>query len=125
MWFWWFILICDLLVPLLMVVCGILMWKRCPKRINGWLGYRTFRSMMNMDTWTFAHGFCGRLWWRIGWILLISTVLLHLPFYKSEEDTLGVICLFCTVIQLVVLILPVFFTERALKKRFTDHGTRR
>ena len=125
MWFWWFILICDLLVPLLMVICGILMWKRCPKRINGWLGYRTPRSMMNMDTWTFAHEFCGRLWWRIGWILLISTVLLHLPFYKSEEDTLGVVCLFSTVIQLVVLILPVFFTERALKKTFTDHGTRR
>ena len=57
--------------------------------------------------------------------MLIPTVLLHLPFYKSEEDTLGVICLFCTVIQLVVLILPVFFTERALKKTFTDHGTRR
>ena len=44
MWFWWFMLICDLLIPITMVVAGRMMWKHCPKHINGMFGYRTTRS---------------------------------------------------------------------------------
>ena len=49
MWFWWFMLICDLIIPVVMVISGRMMWKHCPKHINGMLGYRTTRSMKNMD----------------------------------------------------------------------------
>ena len=77
---WWFILICDLLIPIVMILAGIIMWKHAPKQINGLLGYRTTRSMKNMDTWKFAHDHCGRLWWKIGLILLIATIPAHLPF---------------------------------------------
>lgn len=31
MWFWWFILVCDLIVPVMMVISGRMMWKRPPK----------------------------------------------------------------------------------------------
>ena len=34
MWFWWFMLICDLLIPITMLIGGRMMWKHCPKRIN-------------------------------------------------------------------------------------------
>ena len=47
------------------------MWKHCPKHINGMLGYRTTRSMKNMDTWKFAHDYCGKLWWKIGWVMIL------------------------------------------------------
>ena len=47
MWFWWFMLICDLIIPV--VIGGRMMWKHCPKHINGMSGYRTIRSMKNMD----------------------------------------------------------------------------
>ena len=53
--FWWFILMCDLLLPITLLIAGKMMWKHCPKQINGVLGYRTARSMKNMDTWRFAH----------------------------------------------------------------------
>lgn len=66
MWFWWFLFCCDLLVPVTMIVSGRIMWKHPPKNINGLMGYRTSRSMKNMDTWLFAHDYCGRLWWKIG-----------------------------------------------------------
>ena len=51
MCFWWFMLICDMIIPIVMVIVGRMMWKHCPKHINGMLGYRTTRSMKNMDTW--------------------------------------------------------------------------
>lgn len=45
MWFWWFILICDCIIPVLMIIAGRMMWKHCPKKINGIVGYRTKMSM--------------------------------------------------------------------------------
>ena len=122
---WWFILICDLLIPIVMILAGIIMWKHAPKQINGLLGYRTTRSMKNMDTWKFAHDHCGRLWWKIGLILLIATIPAHLPFYHSSDDTLSALSLIVTGVQLVVLIASVFPTEKALKKTFHDDGTRK
>ena len=123
--FWWIILLCDLLVPTIMLVGGLIMVKHCPKRINGWLGYRTTRSMKNMDTWKFAHEYCGRLWWKVGLLSFILTVLVHLPFYGSNEDTIGTVSLVVVLVQVIVLLVPVFPTESALQKTFNDDGTRR
>ncbi|MGN0311672.1 MAG: SdpI family protein, partial [Lachnospiraceae bacterium] len=81
MWFWWLMLCCDVLMPVFMIIAGRMMWKRPPKTINGTVGYRSSRSMMNMDTWNFAHDYCGRLWWKIGWIMLVPSILIHIPLY--------------------------------------------
>jgi len=40
-----FMPVSDLLIPLVMVICGRYMWKHCPKNINGLVGYRTARSV--------------------------------------------------------------------------------
>ncbi len=125
MWFWWFMLICDLLIPVIMIIAGRMMWKHCPKNINVVLGYRTTRSMKNMDTWRFAHDYCGRLWWKIGLIMLIPSVLIHIPFYHSNENMIGIVGIILITIQCIVLIVSIFPTEAALKKTFFDDGTRR
>lgn len=125
MCFWLFMLICDLLVPIIMIVGGRIMWKHCPKHINGIYGYRTTRSMKNMDTWKFAHAYCGRLWWKLGVIMLIPSVLIHIPFYQSNEKTIGLIGGILITIQCIVLIMAIFPTESALKRTFNDDGTRR
>lgn len=89
MCFWWFMLLCDLLIPTVMMLAGYMMRKHCPKQINRVVGYRTARSMKNMDTWKFAHDYCGRLWQRIGAFLLPLSVLIHIPFYRSDVKTIG------------------------------------
>ena len=69
MGFWLMMLICDLSVPLIMIFGGLMMYRHPPKKINGVYGYRTSRSMKNMQTWRFAHRCCGRLWQRLAMIL--------------------------------------------------------
>ena len=64
MWFWYFMFVSNLLTPLLMIVIGHIMWKHSPQNINTIFGYRTKRSMKNMDTWKFAHEYCGKLCWQ-------------------------------------------------------------
>lgn len=125
MWFWWFMFCCDILIPITMIVCGRMMWKHCPKNINGLMGYRTSRSMKNMDTWKFAHEYCGKLWWKIGWITLIPSIIVHIPFYGTDDNTIGVVGGILATIQVIILIASNFPTERALKRNFTDDGIRR
>lgn len=125
MWFWWFMFGCNLLVPLIQIIVGKVMWKHCPDNINWIYGYRTSRSMKNMETWRFAHDHCGRTWWKTGWIMLILSIIVQIPFYGGSEDAVGILGMIICTIQLIVLIASCLMTERALKKSFYDDGTRR
>lgn len=125
MWFWWFLFGCDLLIPILMIIGGRMMWKHPPKNINGFMGYRTTRSMKNMDTWKFAHEYSGKLWWKLGWIILLPSILVHIPFYNSTDDEISVISLIVASVQIIVLIGSIYPTERALKNTFTESGLRK
>ena len=44
MWFYIMMFICNLLIPILMLICGFFMSKYPPKEINGIIGYRTTMS---------------------------------------------------------------------------------
>ena len=120
MLFWWFMLICDLIVPIVMIIGGRMMWKHCPKSINGIVGYRTHRSMKNMDTWKFAHEYCGKLWWKIGWFVIVLSVLIHIPLYHSDKNTIGIAGGILMTMQCIVLMVSICLTEKALKKHFHD-----
>lgn len=125
MWFWIFMFICDLIIPLLMILFGRIMLKHPPKNINGIYGYRTSMSMKNMDTWNFAHRVCGALWWRIGWVMLVLSALIQLLFINKGVKTVGVMGgILCTV-QCVILILSIIPVEKALKGNFHRDGTRK
>ena len=125
MGFWWYMLFCNLLIPIIITIGGIVMHKNGPKKINSLYGYRTTRSMKNMDTWKFANEYCGRLMWIIGIVTMVPSGLIMIPFYGSSEDTIGFVGLVVSGIQVVTLILSIIPTELALKKNFNDDGTRR
>ena len=68
--------------------------------------------------WKFAHDYCGKLWWKIGWIMIIPSVLIHIPLYHSDENTIGAAGVILVTIQCFIMIVAIFPTERALKKTF-------
>lgn len=125
MWFWWFMLICDLLVPACMIGGGILMLKRPPKKINGIFGYRTAMSMKNTDTWKFAHDYAGRLWWKIGLITAVPAFIVHIPFYNSSEEAVGILGIIVMTIECIILVASIFPVKNALNKAFNPDGTRK
>jgi uncharacterized membrane protein len=123
--FWWIMLAFDLLIPLVMMISGWMMWKHCPKRINWFYGYRTALSMKNMDTWRFAHDYCGKSWLKMGLIMLLPSILLSIPFYHTSVARIGILGLVVNAVQLVVLFVSVYRTERALKRTFFSDGRRK
>lgn len=125
MWFWWFLFVCNLLIPVCMILGGRMMWKHCPKEINGMLGYRTRRSIRNPDTWRFAHDFCGRLWWKVGWVMLWVTVAAQILFFGSSEEVFSIVGSVISMAQCMILIGSIFPVERALKRTFYEDGNRK
>lgn len=125
MGFWICMFICNSIIPILMLVFGRIMWKHTPKEINDIYGYRTSRSMKNMDTWKFAHECSGKLWWKWGWMMLMVSVLVQLPFMKESDNVVGILSLVICTIQCVVLVLSIVPVENALKKTFDENGNRR
>lgn len=109
------------LVPLLMAVFGWLMLHHCPKTINHLVGYRTRRSMVSNDTWVFAHHYCGRQWYLIGLSMAGITFDIYLPFTAKAPEFYDHAYMIVLWIQLAVMIIPVFFTEKALKEQFPEN----
>lgn len=111
-------LIFDLLIPVLMIFAGRMMWKHTPKKINSIIGYRTVRSMKSMDTWKFAHTYCGKVWYKTGWIMFFPSIALHFPFYSHSPEIIGGFGAILCGIQVIILIVTIALTESALKKNF-------
>ena len=125
MGFWIFMLAMNLLFPLIMIVMGRYFMKKSPKEINYIFGYRTNMSMKNKDTWDFAHKYFGKRWFRLGWLLIPISVIQILFVIGKGEYIIGTVGMVVMVIDLILLIAPIFPTERALKKVFDKDGNKR
>ena len=125
MGFWFFMLVMGLLFPVVMILFGTMFMKSAPKKINYIFGYRTEMSMKNRDTWEFAHKHIGKLWFRFGLLLIPITVIPMLFVIGKTENIVGTVGLIVGFINTIVLIVPIFFTEKALNKAFDKDGKRK
>lgn len=121
----YFVFLCNLLIPVVVIVTGRIMWKHYPKNINGLVGYRTTLSMKNMDTWRFANEHCGRLWYKMGLFMLVFSILVSVLLLRTNDSTYSMISLIFGLLQCIILIASIIPTEIALKKMFNTDGTRK
>ncbi|MBR3929775.1 MAG: SdpI family protein [Clostridia bacterium] len=103
-----------------MIAAGWFMHKHPPRKINPVVGYRTARSMRNMDAWLFAQKKAGVIWEKTGIISLIASALLQIPFLFLSVDALSTVSVILMFVQLAALFFTIFLVERALKKAFSD-----
>lgn len=125
MGFWIFMLAMGLSFPAIMILFGAFFMKSAPKRINYIFGYRTDMSMKNWDTWAFAHKYIGKLWFRLGLLLIPITVIPMLFVIGNSENVVATVGLIVSFVNTVTLIVPIFFTEKALNKAFDKDGNRK
>ena len=124
MGFWIFMVIMLLLIPGMMLGFGLLFSRRAPKEINYLFGYRTARSMKNQDTWAFAHREMGKRWARLGAICLPLSIVPMLFVIGRDEDTVGTAGYILMILQMIAMIVPIFFTEHQLKIHFDKDGNK-
>jgi len=125
--FWIFMLVMNLLTPLVMIIYGRIFEKKPPKiaRSKFAFGYRTVMSMRNEETWEYAHRFFGKLWFRFGIAVGLISIIVLFFFIGKDKDTVGFAGMIICYVQLVAMLLPVIPTELALRRRFDKYGNRR
>ena len=118
--------ICVLLTPLTMWGVGVVFLNHPPREINGFIGYRTKRSMRNQETWDFANRRMALLWRRWGLGLLAASIGGMMPLLGRESgDFVYWWGLGLMLVQVVVLVASIVPVERALKRTFHEDGTRK
>ena len=80
--------------------------------------------MKNEQTWQFAHHYFGKLFYRLGWIVLAGTVICMLPTIEKDITFISIVSMSIIGIQLIPLIACIVITERALRKNFDSEGHR-
>ena len=122
--FWLYMLICDLLIPAVMLIFGIRFGKNPPKKINSFFGYRTSRSMRNQETWDCAHRYLGKLWKLLAPMLVVLSVVPMALVYGKTNGEMSAVGMIITVVQLALLLFSLPITERHLKRTFDERGKR-
>lgn len=125
MGFWIFMLIMNMLLPAVMIYFGVRFVKKPPKDINMIYGFRTKRSMMNRDTWEFAHRYCGKIWRVIGVVLLTLSIVAMVLVMNKDIKSVGIYGSMICGVQIVVVIISLIPTNRALKNNFDEDGCRK
>ena len=120
-----FIFTCNLIIPIIMLFFGMKFKNNSPKNINGIYGYRTSMSMKNKETWEFAHQYCGHLWIRLGFVILIISIICSFIAFTCDDKVQDIIDLIVVIIQTIALIVSIFPVEKELKKNFDKNGDRR
>lgn len=125
--FWIFMLVMNLLIPLVMIIFGRVFEKKPPKigMSKFAFGYRTIMSMRNADTWEYAHRFFGKLWFRFGIAVGVISIIALLFVIGKDKDTIGFAGLIICYVQMAVMLIPVIPTEISLRKRFDKNGNRK
>ena len=117
--------ITNMIIPVLLVVCGVWLFMCPPKEINSIFGYRTAMSKTNKDTWLFAQKYSGKLMFIIGAILSLLSIVVILLLLDTETGTLRVLGSYLPIAHLIFIMIPIALTEKALSKNFDISGNRK
>ena len=125
--FWIFMLVMNLLTPLVMIIFGRVFEKKPPKigMSKFAFGYRTIMSMRNAETWEYAHRFFGKLWFRFGIALGVISIIALFFVIGKDKDTVGFAGMIICYVQIVGMLLPCIPTELALRRNFDKNGKRK
>ena len=116
-----FALCCNLIIPLIMISGGWFMWKHTAERGDGAYGYRSKRSMQSEETWLYANRFCGKLWFRVGLLLVFPAVFSLYPYWGNPQmraEIISYIMVFMELLQVILLVTTLMMTENRLRRKF-------
>lgn len=106
----------DFLIPALMLLFGLAMWKAPSHKVDKWYGYRTRRALKSREAYVFAQIRMGRIWTWTALLLGAAALILALIFGRDPGFTKISLALLGG--QVLVMVLAMIPVERALKKKF-------
>lgn len=101
------------IIGLIFILAGLIQMIFPPKKINSLYGYRTPRSMKNIEVWNFAQKLSSKVLILMGFILsLFGIIALLLGLEEVLINSFGI------GLMLLFAIILFFYMESAIKKKF-------
>lgn len=122
---WFFMLFIAIVLPFIMFMSSFYFIAGGPKNINNIFGYRTGRSMINKDTWIFAHEYCGKLWLKVSIIFVLASIVIMLCLIKTDQRVVVAVGFVIFIAEFVTLFFTISKTEKALADNFDIKGNRK
>ena len=122
---WFFMLFIVIVLPVIMFMSSFYFIAGGPKNINNIFGYRTGRSMINKDTWIFAHEYCGKLWLKVSIIFILASIVIMLCLIKTDQRVFVAVGFVIFIAEFVTLFFTINKTEKALADNFDIKGNRK
>lgn len=122
---WFFMLFIAIVLPLIMFMSSFYFIAGGPKNINNIFGYRTGRSMINKDTWIFAHEYCGKLWLKVSIAFILTSIVIMLCLIKTDQRVFIAVGFVIFIAEFVTLFFTINKTEKALADNFDIKGNRK
>lgn len=122
---WFFMLFIAIVLPLIMFMSSFYFIAGGPKYINNIFGYRTGRSMINKDTWIFAHEYCGKLWLKVSIVFILASIVIMLCLIKTDQRVFVAVGFVIFTAEFVTLFFTINKTEKALADNFDIKGNRK
>lgn len=121
----WFMIILELaLIPGIMLFFGRSFMMKTPKKNSG-IAFRTELALKNNDTWVFANTYLGRLWFQMGAVLTVVTIVIMGMSLSASNAVIGITAGIMMLLHLIPLIASLVMTQAALKKNFDSFGNRK
>ena len=111
-----FVIVCDFIIPVVMIILGMLYRNHYPKKINNHHGYRTTRSMKNQDTWEYSQKIFGKIALIDGVIMLAISIAVVCFSVSKGKDGFAWISFALIMIQIAMMIFVIYLVEKDLKK---------
>lgn len=115
------LILLSLILPLTLLFIGLIFYKHPPKEINSISGYRTTRSMKNIETWNEANKYSSKLIIRFSLPMVFITVFAIFLSGKSYE-AIAIVILLSVVLCIALLIASIVMTEKHLKNMFDNRN---
>lgn len=101
----------SVLIGIIFILTGLLLKHKPPKNINALFGYRTPRSMKNIDLWKEANKYSAEIMIKYGVIMILLGSLISLLFKQYLVAIFLVIGL-----MLLLIIIMIIRVEKRLKQ---------
>ena len=122
---WFFMLFIAIVLPFIMFMSSFYFIAGGPKNINNIFGYSTGLSMINKDTWIFAHEYCGKLWLKVSIAFILASIVIMLCLIKTDQRVFVAVGFVIFIAEFVTLFFTINKTEKALADNFDIKGNRK
>lgn len=113
----WFLVLLGFILPIILIIIGLTFSKHAPKKINSFSGYRTERSMKNIETWKEANKYSAKLLLKYA-IYLLSLITISLIFTFKSCALMAMVDILSILLGIGLVFAVIIKTENHLKKVF-------